>query len=178
VKEGDFEGEKGDGCFFSCLKIFRGLWASLRPKPKTWADRKLKQVLTLSFTQFHCSLPPLTQTPTAFSNLFPVLLFPPLSSFHKNTLSVWQKYFPVNLSRLCACVYRPLLGLSWKEKYGLEVITAHSVAEHSAASSKKHFKDSCLRDHLHLSLMMQIIFRWHYAEFNMPFQNSQNILLA
>lgn len=102
----------GDGCFF-CF-CFSVAWISAEAfeflcgqNQETWADRKLKQVLTLSFTQFHRSLPPQTQTPTAtFHQTFLLLLFhffsPSLSSFHKNTV-VWQEHFPVNFSRLCVC---------------------------------------------------------------------------
>lgn len=142
---------------------------------KTWADRKLKQVLTLSFTQFYCSLPPLTQTDThsVFQLFFSLSLF-----LHSTkTLSVWQKRFHVNLSRLCVCV---CICPSWAslEKRKTALRSSLLTQYQSTASSRSLFRDSCLRAHLHLSLMIQMIFRWHHAEFKMSFQQSQDIAFS
>ncbi len=134
----------------------------------------LSRFSLFSFTQFHCSLPPLTQTPTAaFHQTFFFCYF----TFFSLSLFIPQKY-SVGLARALpcdflqvVCVDVPLCGASWasleKKKMVRQSSTAHSVPNQSAASSRSLSRASRLRAHLHLSLMTQTLFRWHHAEYKM-----------
>ncbi len=154
--------------------IFSVAWISVEAfeflcgqNQESWADRKLKQVLTLFFhTVPSLSSSTYTDTNSGFPSNFILLLFHfflPLSLHSTKILRRFGKSTSLWLSPGCVCGCAPvwgLLGLSWKEK-------DHSVPNQSAASSRSLSRASRLRAHLHFSLMTQTLFRWHHAEYKM-----------
>ncbi len=116
--------------------IFSVAWISVEAfeflcgqNQETWADRKLKQVLTLFFhTVPSLSSSTYTDTNSGFPSNFFLLLFHfflPLSLHSTKILRQFGKSTSLWLSPGCVCGCAPvwgLLGLSWKEKDGSAVI--------------------------------------------------------